>query len=105
MVNIVTGLGSVAGQALADHPDVNKISFTGSTRVGKSILAAAAVNMKRVTLELGGKSPIIVFPDADLERAANSDWRRSGILPFQDGTPIHVPPSVRFRLFVHQSVP
>jgi phenylacetaldehyde dehydrogenase len=72
VVNIVTGLGSIAGQALADHPDVNKISFTGSTRVGKSILAASAVNMKRVTLELGGKSPIIVFPDADLERAGNS---------------------------------
>ncbi|HEY6456914.1 MAG TPA: aldehyde dehydrogenase family protein, partial [Steroidobacteraceae bacterium] len=72
VVNIVTGLGPVAGQALADHPDVNKISFTGSTRVGKSILAASAVNMKRVTLELGGKSPIIVMPDADLERAANA---------------------------------
>jgi phenylacetaldehyde dehydrogenase len=72
VVNIVTGLGSVAGQALAEHPDVNKISFTGSTRVGKSILAAAATNMKRVTLELGGKSPIIVMPDAHLERAANA---------------------------------
>ena len=72
VVNIVTGLGSLAGQALAEHPDVNKISFTGSTRVGKSILAAAAVDMKRVTLELGGKSPIIVLPDADLERAANA---------------------------------
>jgi len=52
-----------AGQALAEHPDVNKISFTGSTRVGKSILTAAAVNMKRVTLELGGKSPNIFFAD------------------------------------------
>jgi len=72
VVNIVTGLGSLAGQALSEHPYVNKISFTGSTRVGKSILAAAAVNMKRVTLELGGKSPIIVMPDADLERAANA---------------------------------
>jgi phenylacetaldehyde dehydrogenase len=72
VVNIVTGLGQVAGQALAEHPDVNKISFTGSTRVGKSILTAAAGNMKRVTLELGGKSPIIVMPDADLERAANA---------------------------------
>jgi phenylacetaldehyde dehydrogenase len=72
VVNIVTGLGSLAGQALAEHPDVKKISFTGSTRVGKSILAAAAVTMKRVTLELGGKSPIIVMPDADLERAANA---------------------------------
>ncbi len=72
VVNIVTGLGSTAGQALADHPDVNKISFTGSTRVGRSILAASAVNMKRVTLELGGKSPIIVMPDADLERAGRA---------------------------------
>jgi phenylacetaldehyde dehydrogenase len=67
--NMVTGFGQTAGQALADHPDVNKISFTGSTRVGKSILAAAGVNIKRVTLELGGKSPVIVFADADLERA------------------------------------
>ncbi len=70
VVNIVTGFGAVAGQALVDHPDVNKISFTGSTRVGKSILQGAAGNMKRVTLELGGKSPVIVFPDADLPRAA-----------------------------------
>ncbi|MEI9886312.1 MAG: aldehyde dehydrogenase family protein [Rhizomicrobium sp.] len=69
VVNIVTGLGNVAGQALVDHPDVNKISFTGSTRVGKSILQGAAGNMKRVTLELGGKSPVIVFADADLARA------------------------------------
>jgi len=69
VVNIVTGLGNVAGQALVDHPDVNKISFTGSTRVGRSILQGAAGNMKRVTLELGGKSPVIVFPDADLARA------------------------------------
>jgi phenylacetaldehyde dehydrogenase len=72
VVNIVTGLGSTAGQSLAEHPDVNKISFTGSTRVGRSILTASAINMKRVTLELGGKSPIIVLPDADLERAANA---------------------------------
>lgn len=67
--NTVTGFGNTAGQALADHPDVDKISFTGSTRVGKSILAAAGSNIKRVTLELGGKSPIIIMPDADLERA------------------------------------
>ncbi len=70
VVNIVTGYGHTAGQALVDHPDVNKISFTGSTRVGKSILAgSAASNLKRVTLELGGKSPVIVFPDADIEKA------------------------------------
>ncbi len=72
VVNIVTGYGSAAGQALVDHPDVNKISFTGSTRVGKSILAGAAVNMKRVTLELGGKSPVIIFPDADIETATQA---------------------------------
>jgi phenylacetaldehyde dehydrogenase len=69
VVNIVTGLGGAAGQAIVDHPDVNKISFTGSTRVGKSILAGAAANMKRVTLELGGKSPVVIFPDADIEAA------------------------------------
>lgn len=68
--NVVTGFGADAGQAIVDHPDVNKISFTGSTRVGKSILQGAAGNMKRVTLELGGKSPIIVMPDADLDKAA-----------------------------------
>ncbi len=72
VVNIVTGYGATAGQALVDHPDVNKISFTGSTRVGKSILAGAAVNMKRVTLELGGKSPVVIFPDADLEAATQA---------------------------------
>jgi phenylacetaldehyde dehydrogenase len=70
VVNIVTGYGHTAGQALVDHPDVNKISFTGSTRVGRSILAAAGGSMKRVTLELGGKSPIIVLADADIPRAA-----------------------------------
>jgi phenylacetaldehyde dehydrogenase len=69
VVNIVTGYGAAAGQAIVDHPDVNKISFTGSTRVGKSILAGAAAHMKRVTLELGGKSPVIIFPDADIEAA------------------------------------
>ncbi len=70
VVNIVTGLGHEAGQAIVDHPDINKVSFTGSTRVGRSILQGASGNMKRVTLELGGKSPIIVFPDADLDAAA-----------------------------------
>ena len=97
VVNIVTGLGPLAGQALADHPDVNKISFTGSTRVGKSILTAAAVNMKRVTLELGGKSPIVVFPDADLERAANSIGDE---ICFKTGQFC----AAGTRLFVHQAV-
>ena len=69
VVNIVTGFGETAGRALVEHPDVNKIAFTGSTSVGKSILQAAAGNLKRVTLELGGKSPVIIFPDAPLEAA------------------------------------
>jgi len=72
VINIVTGLGPVAGQALVDHPGVDKIAFTGSSVVGRSILAGAARNMKRVTLELGGKSPVIIFPDADLEAAVRA---------------------------------
>ncbi|MDO7840791.1 aldehyde dehydrogenase family protein [Sphingomonas immobilis] len=76
VVNIVTGHGHIAGQALADHPDVNMISFTGSTAVGKAILQASGkTNLKRVILELGGKSPIVVFADADLDKAAASITR------------------------------
>ena len=69
VVNIVTGFGETAGAALSEHPDVDKVAFTGSTEVGKLIVKAAAGNLKRVSLELGGKSPAIVFPDADLEQA------------------------------------
>ncbi|MGO9604671.1 MAG: aldehyde dehydrogenase family protein [Candidatus Binataceae bacterium] len=69
VVNIVTGFGPGAGSSIAEHPDVDKVSFTGSTEVGKIILKAAAGNLKRVSLELGGKSPNIIFPDADLEQA------------------------------------
>jgi len=69
VLNVVPGLGPVAGQALVEHPGVDKLSFTGSTAVGQRILAAAAGNLKRVSLELGGKSPVFVFPDADLARA------------------------------------
>jgi phenylacetaldehyde dehydrogenase len=69
VVNIVTGFGETAGAALAEHPDVDKVAFTGSTEVGKLIVKAAAGNLKRVSLELGGKSPAIVFPDADVEGA------------------------------------
>ena len=67
VVNIVTGYGETAGAALAAHPNVDKIAFTGSTEVGKLILKAAAGNLKKVSLELGGKSPNIVCKDADLE--------------------------------------
>ncbi|MFV3074934.1 aldehyde dehydrogenase family protein [Niveispirillum fermenti] len=72
VVNIVSGLGSVAGAALAAHDDVDKISFTGSTPVGKTLLTAAQGNLKRLTLELGGKSPTILMEDADLDRAIPS---------------------------------
>ena len=72
VVNIVTGTGESAGRPLVEHPDVDKIAFTGSTRVGKSILAAAGGTLKRVTLELGGKSPVFIFPDADLEAATTA---------------------------------
>jgi phenylacetaldehyde dehydrogenase len=72
VVNIVTGFGETAGAALAAHNDVDKVAFTGSTEVGKIILRAAASNLKKVSLELGGKSPNIVFKDvADIESAIN----------------------------------
>ncbi|WP_256107667.1 aldehyde dehydrogenase family protein [Streptomyces sp. ODS05-4] len=70
LFQVLPGTGPVAGDALVEHPDVAKIVFTGSTRVGKSIMAKAADRLKRVTLELGGKSPNIVFADADVAAAA-----------------------------------
>ncbi len=69
VVNICPGFGSVAGAALAEHDDVDKIAFTGSFATGQRIVKASASNLKRVSLELGGKSPDIVFADADLDRA------------------------------------
>jgi aldehyde dehydrogenase (NAD+) len=71
VVNIVPGYGETAGAALASHPGINKIAFTGSTEVGKIIARAAAENLTKVSLELGGKAPNIVFADADLEQAVN----------------------------------
>ena len=68
-VNIVTGRGSVVGRLLAAHPDVDKLAFTGSTDVGRQLLAAAQGNLKRLSLELGGKSPTLIFADADLDAA------------------------------------
>ncbi|WP_269410011.1 aldehyde dehydrogenase family protein [Lentibacillus daqui] len=69
VINIVNGFGKTAGNALVSHPDVNKIAFTGSTATGRAIMKSAADTMKRVTLELGGKSPNIILPDADLDKA------------------------------------
>src|SRR5262249_19202243 len=69
VVNVVTGWGPEVGKALAGHPGIDKIAFTGSTEVGRAVAHAAAENFTRVTLELGGKSAQVVFPDADLDAA------------------------------------
>src|SRR5579862_302111 len=71
VVNIVTGYGETAGAAIAAHPDLDKVAFTGSTDVGREVMRAAAGNLKRVSLELGGKSPNIIFADADLDAAVS----------------------------------
>jgi len=96
-LNIVTGYGQTAGQALISHPGVDKIAFTGSTAVGKHILRESANDLKRVSLELGGKSPTIVMPDADLEQAipgaAMSIFFNSGQICFAGS-----------RLLVHRDV-
>ena len=77
VLNIVTGAGSVAGQAIIDHKGVDKLAFTGSGPVGSKIMAAAARDIKRVSLELGGKSPFVVFDDADIDEAV--EWIMFGI--------------------------
>jgi phenylacetaldehyde dehydrogenase len=97
VVNIVTGFGETAGAALAEHPKVDKVAFTGSTEVGKLLLGAARTNLKRLTLELGGKSPLIVFPDADIDRAI--ECVTSGIF-FNSGQGCYA----NSRLFAHKSV-
>jgi phenylacetaldehyde dehydrogenase len=97
VINIVPGRGSVAGQAMVEHKGVDKISFTGSTGTGRTIVQAATGNFKRVTLELGGKSPVIILPDADLEAAAvgaaGGIFRNSGQIC-----------AAGSRLYVHKSV-
>jgi phenylacetaldehyde dehydrogenase len=70
VLNVITGRGSVAGNRLVEHPDVDKVSFTGSTETGRRIITSSLSNLKKVSLELGGKSPVIVFDDADIEEAA-----------------------------------
>ena len=72
VLNVVPGFGKTAGQAIVDHPDIDKVTFTGSPGVGRQILRGAAGNLKRVTLELGGKSANIIFPDADLDAAVKA---------------------------------
>ncbi len=95
--NVVTGVGHEVGAALVDHPDTAKIAFTGSTDVGRSIAAACGRRLKRCTVELGGKSPVIVLPDADLDAAARGI--ASGIF-FNTGQTC----SAGSRLLVHASV-
>lgn len=97
VLNIVPGLGSGAGDALVKHSDVNKINFTGSTGVGQGILAASAGNMKKVTLELGGKSPNIIFPDADLEKAIPA-----AVMGFTSGTGQVCVAGTR--IFIHEAI-
>jgi acyl-CoA reductase-like NAD-dependent aldehyde dehydrogenase len=69
VVNIVTGFGETAGAAISEHPDIDKVAFTGSTAVGKMITRAASDNLKKTSLELGGKSPNVIFEDADIDKA------------------------------------
>lgn len=97
VVNILTGFGPVAGAALAAHPDVDGISFTGSVSTGKEIIKASAVNLKKLTLELGGKSPNIIFADAAMDAAIPSSI--AGIFHNQGQACI-----AGSRIFVQQSV-
>lgn len=91
VINVVVGYGSTVGNALSHHMDVNNISFTGSLAVGRKIAtAAAASNLKRVTLELGGKSPNIILDDANLDQAVK--WAASGIYTNSgQGSPAKLP--------------
>ena len=75
VVNVISGFGKIAGAAIVRHPGIDKIAFTGSTAVGKEI--AKTAGLKKVTLELGGKSPNIVFEDADIEQAVK--WSHNGM--------------------------
>jgi phenylacetaldehyde dehydrogenase len=97
VVNVLPGYGHVTGAALSGHPDVNKVAFTGSTEIGKKIVQSALGNLKKVTLELGGKSPVVVFPDADIAAVTTGAVRAAFFLQGQNcmaGT----------RLFVHESI-
>ncbi|KAI9037589.1 aldehyde dehydrogenase [Aspergillus affinis] len=97
VVNLVNGYGREAGAALVQHPLVDKVAFTGSTVTGKEIMKMAAGTMKNITLETGGKSPLIVFPEADLDQAAK--WSHFGIMSNQGQIC-----SATSRIFVHQDI-
>ena len=95
--NVVNGLGEEAGAALAAHDDIDKIAFTGSTEVGRIIVKAAAGNLKKVSLELGGKSPVFVFPDADLASAVPGVAMAGFLMSGQNCV-------CGSRLFVHEAI-
>lgn len=97
VINVVTGTGPVAGQALVGHPDVAMVSFTGSTGVGRQVMATASASAKRVHLELGGKAPFVVFDDADLEAAVHGAVAGALINTGQDCT-------AATRAIVHESL-
>ena len=78
VINIINGHGRVAGAAIASHMGIDKVAFTGSTATGKEIMKMASINMKNITLETGGKSPLLVFDDADIEQAVK--WSHTGIM-------------------------
>ena len=81
VVNILNGLGKDAGAAIASHLEIDKIAFTGSTNTARSIMKMASVNLKNITLETGGKSPLLVFEDADMDQAVK--WSHAGIMSLQ----------------------
>jgi acyl-CoA reductase-like NAD-dependent aldehyde dehydrogenase len=98
VLNVLTGLGEECGAPLANHPTVRKLSFTGSTAVGKSIMRAASDRLVPVSLELGGKSPSIVYPDA------NEDWVVDGIIAAMRFTRQSQSCTAGSRLFLHRDI-
>lgn len=97
VVNIINGYGREAGSALVQHPEVDKVAFTGSTMTAREIMKMAAGTLKNITLETGGKSPLLVFPDADLDQAVK--WSHMGIMSNQGQIC-----TATSRLFVHRDI-
>ncbi|KAH7145518.1 aldehyde dehydrogenase domain-containing protein [Dactylonectria estremocensis] len=97
VINIINGYGKDAGAALASHMDVDKIAFTGSTETGRQIMKLASVNLKSITLETGGKSPLVVFEDADLDKAVY--WGHIGIMSNAGQVC-----TANSRVFVHENI-
>lgn len=90
VVNIVNGYGAEAGAAIASHPGIDKVAFTGSTATGRTIMKSGATNLKNITLETGGKSPLIVFDDANFDQAVKRS--HGGIMGMSQLGSLHVAP-------------